>query len=82
VNLSVLHYERAEPAEAIACAERALKTNPNLPGAHFGLARPCCCKANSSAVGGVRVALPARRGAQPDAQERDPAMDGRPLPGA
>lgn len=37
-NLSVLHYERGEPAEAIAAAERALAINDNLPGAHFGLA--------------------------------------------
>ncbi|MGI8840562.1 MAG: tetratricopeptide repeat protein [Caulobacteraceae bacterium] len=37
-NLSVLHYERGESAEAVICAERALAINNNLPGAHFGLA--------------------------------------------
>lgn len=37
-NLSVLHYERGEPLEAIASGERALALNVNLPGAHFGVA--------------------------------------------
>ena len=40
INLSVLHYARREPAEAIACAERALAINTELPAAHFGLAEP------------------------------------------
>ena len=37
-NLSVLRYERLEPAEAIASAERAIALAPELPSAHFGLA--------------------------------------------
>jgi hypothetical protein len=37
-NLSVLRYERLEPAEAIASAERAIALAPELPGCHFGLA--------------------------------------------
>lgn len=37
-NLSVLHYERGEPMDAILSGERALAINPSLPGAHFGLA--------------------------------------------
>ncbi len=37
-NLSVLRYERLEPAEAIASAERAIALAPDLPGGHFGLA--------------------------------------------
>ncbi len=37
-NLSVLRYERLEPAEAIVSAERAIALAPELPGAHFGLA--------------------------------------------
>jgi hypothetical protein len=40
INLSVLHYARREPAEAIASAERALALNADLPAAHFGLAEP------------------------------------------
>ncbi len=37
-NLSVLHYERAEPEEAIAAAERSLAIKPDHPGSHMGLA--------------------------------------------
>ncbi len=37
-NLSVLRYERLEPAEAIASARRAIALAPNLPSGHFGLA--------------------------------------------
>ena len=37
-NLSVLRYERLEPAEAIASAERAVALAPDLPSGHFGLA--------------------------------------------
>jgi hypothetical protein len=37
-NLSVLRYERLEPAEAIASAERAIALAPDLPAGHFGLA--------------------------------------------
>lgn len=37
-NLSVLRYERLEPTEAIASAERAIALAPELPGGHFGLA--------------------------------------------
>ncbi len=37
-NLSVLHYERGAPTDALISAERALRINPNMPGAHFGLA--------------------------------------------
>ncbi|MEO7027458.1 MAG: tetratricopeptide repeat protein, partial [Caulobacteraceae bacterium] len=37
-NLSVLHYERGAPTDAVISAERALRINPNMPGAHFGLA--------------------------------------------
>ena len=37
-NLSIIHYERLEIREAIACAEQALVMNPTLPGAHFELA--------------------------------------------
>jgi tetratricopeptide (TPR) repeat protein len=37
-NLSVLRYERLEPAEAIASATRAIALAPDLPAGHFGLA--------------------------------------------
>jgi hypothetical protein len=37
-NLSVLHYERAEPADAAATARAALAINDAMPGAHLGLA--------------------------------------------
>jgi thioredoxin-like negative regulator of GroEL len=38
VNLSVLRLARGEPTEAILSAERALALDPNMAGAHFGLA--------------------------------------------
>jgi len=38
LNLSVLHQARGDPASAVVCAERALAIEPDLPGAHFGLA--------------------------------------------
>ena len=34
----MLHYERGSPTDALISAERALRINPNMPGAHFGLA--------------------------------------------
>jgi Tetratricopeptide repeat len=37
-NLGVVHYHRLEPDEAIACAEAALAIDPDMPGAHFGVA--------------------------------------------
>ena len=33
-----MHYHRLELDEAIAAAERALRIDPNFPGAHFGIA--------------------------------------------
>ena len=40
INLSVLHYSRREPAQAIVHAERALALDPSRPDGHFGLAEP------------------------------------------
>ena len=37
-NLGVLHYHRLELDEAIHCAESALALDPDLAGAHFGIA--------------------------------------------
>jgi hypothetical protein len=37
-NLAIILYERLEIDESIACAERALRMNNQLPGAHFELA--------------------------------------------
>jgi Tfp pilus assembly protein PilF len=43
-NLGVLHYHRLEPDDAIACAEAALKIDPQMPGAHFGVAEASLLK--------------------------------------
>lgn len=40
-NLGVLHYHRLEVDEAIARAETALTLNPDMAGAHFGIAEAC-----------------------------------------
>jgi hypothetical protein len=37
-NLNVLHYQRLELDAAIECAERALAIDPEMPGAHIGIA--------------------------------------------
>jgi tetratricopeptide (TPR) repeat protein len=37
-NLAVVHNERLEPEDSIACAERALLMAPDLAGAHFAMA--------------------------------------------
>jgi tetratricopeptide (TPR) repeat protein len=37
-NLNVLHYQRLELDAAIACAEKALAIDPQMPGAHIGIA--------------------------------------------
>jgi len=37
-NLAVIHYERLEIEESIACAEKALLMNPDMAGAHLARA--------------------------------------------
>jgi Flp pilus assembly protein TadD len=37
-NLAVTHYRKLELDQSIACARRALATNPSAPGPHFQLA--------------------------------------------
>lgn len=37
-NMAVIHYERVEPEESIACADKALLIRPDLAGAHFARA--------------------------------------------
>jgi tetratricopeptide (TPR) repeat protein len=34
-NQAVIHYHRLEPDAALDCADRALRLDPGLPGAHF-----------------------------------------------
>jgi tetratricopeptide (TPR) repeat protein len=43
-NLGVVHYQRLEPDDAIACAEAALTIDPDMPGGHFGIAEACLLK--------------------------------------
>ncbi len=80
-NLGVLHYHRLEPEDAIRCAEAALRLDPGMPGAHFGIAEACLVRGEFERGWDAYEWRFKLGGAAPLMPPTDrPQWDGKPLP--